>query len=193
MTKQPAVLIVSVFFSFFFLVKDGNYWWKVRCDFRFLRWEDLVVPSFRNELKRADASLEDQTSNPTLLTIVIFINFFFPTVFWKLVSNWMHINTASLSNFFGCERKFNLMFFLTLNASSCCSCLASSNKFTFLMSKSICTFYTCATRSLCIKDGSAARSVVLFLCCSRLQNYVTTDLRSFKRLYRARMNGSDRM
>ena len=95
----------------------------------------------------------------------------------------MHINTASSSDVFGCEWNCNLMFFLAPNASSC---LASSNKFTYLMSKSICTFYTCTTHSLCIKDGSAARSAVLFLCCSRLQNYVTMDLRSFKRLYRAR-------
>ena len=95
----------------------------------------------------------------------------------------MHINTASSSDFFGCERKCNLMFFFTPNASSS---LASSNKFTYLMSKSICTFYTCATHSLCIKDGSAARSAVLFLCCSRLQNYLRTDLRGFKRQYRAR-------
>ena len=63
MTTEPEALTVVVFF---FLVRDGNYWSKLRCERGcFLGNLDLVVPSIRKEPNRADVSLEDQScSNP---------------------------------------------------------------------------------------------------------------------------------
>ena len=82
--NDESTSIINRFLSSFFLVGDGNYWRKLRCDRLFLWWEDLVVPSIRKEPNRADESLEDQlfksSIHTTLLTTVIFMYFFLKLV-----------------------------------------------------------------------------------------------------------------
>ena len=89
----------------------------------------------------------------------------------------MHINTASSSNFFGCERKCKLMFSLTPNASAR---LAPSNKFAYLMSKSIFTLHRRATHNTCMEDrkcGKNCRIVSLLFPPAKLRN---NELEKFK-------------